>query len=240
MAVNTVSGNMCRAGDAALSILKAHYPIVLTLQCYLHQVMRSVDVDELVQDGDSQQYKTLVSTSYVASAESPDPTKHFVAAPPMSHMRDVIDRAQERLFLKARGGRPSSIITAGYRKVTQQDDRTRVAATRMPLVNYFVNTIITALQGHDWELLLNRGRYVPSIDRDLCFRIAAKRVSLPVDRRSHCQHQASRSVRWKRPRGQSRKRRTIRTISWYQAKAGSGTIDRSSTCQTTKDECSLH
>ncbi|KAL7279239.1 hypothetical protein ACG7TL_007079 [Trametes sanguinea] len=74
----------------------------------------------------------------------------------MSHMRDVIDRAQERLFLKAKGGRPSNIITTGYRKVTQQDSRTRVAATRMPLVNYFVNTIVTALQGQDWELLLNR------------------------------------------------------------------------------------
>lgn len=90
---NAISRNSYRAGEAALSILKAHYPIVLTLQCHLQKVLRSEDFDGLLNGSDPQRYTTLLTTSYVASyvaiAECPNQTGRFVAAPPMSHMRDV-------------------------------------------------------------------------------------------------------------------------------------------------------
>ena len=58
--------------------------------------------------------------------------------------------------MKCKGGRPSNIITAGYRRVTQQDARSKFGATRVPLTNYFVNTMVTALQSPEWECLLQR------------------------------------------------------------------------------------
>ncbi|CDO70652.1 hypothetical protein BN946_scf184756.g19 [Trametes cinnabarina] len=144
-------------GEVVLSILRVYYPLVQTLQEYLYNLFEPSYLDFLILDGDSMQYKTLVMTSYVASvAKCPTQAKRFVPSPPMSNMRDVIDRAQEKLFLKSKGSRPSSILTAGYRKVNQQDGRTRVGAIRVPLVNYFVNTIVTALQAPEWESLLNR------------------------------------------------------------------------------------
>ena len=68
----------------------------------------------------------------------------------------MIDRAQQRLFLKTRSGKPTNIITAGYRKVNQRDGKSKIGASRVPLTNHFVNTMVTALQAQEWETLLQR------------------------------------------------------------------------------------
>lgn len=39
-------------------------------------------------------------------------------------------------------------------QVTLRDGQSRIGATRVPLTNYFVNTILTALQAPEWEGLL--------------------------------------------------------------------------------------
>ena len=68
----------------------------------------------------------------------------------------MIDRAQQRLFLKTRSGKPTNIITAGYRKANQRDGKSKIGASRVPLTNHFVNTMVTALQAQEWETLLQR------------------------------------------------------------------------------------
>ncbi|KAI0671796.1 hypothetical protein C8Q78DRAFT_1078563 [Trametes maxima] len=141
----------------AVSVLRAHYVVVESLQKYIENTVYAEDISSiLVHGGDSDYYRVMLTTSYVAGGASLQQTRQFVPVAPMSHMRDTIDRAQERLFIRAKGSRPSNILTAGYRKITQQDTRARVAATRMPLTNYFVNTIVTALQAPAWETLLER------------------------------------------------------------------------------------
>jgi hypothetical protein len=84
----------------------------------------------------------------------------------------VITRAQERLFSgpKQKG---VNVITMGYRSVCpfmtqrrvpglifsksyQSGSKMKVGDTRSGVNNFFVNTIITTLQGSDWERLLKR------------------------------------------------------------------------------------
>ncbi|PIL35516.1 hypothetical protein GSI_02244 [Ganoderma sinense ZZ0214-1] len=143
--------------NPALLLLKVYYPVVSTLQAYLGDILNTQAFNiQMVRDDDATYYKALLQTSYVASRASPGDLKCFVPTPPMSHMRDVIDRAQEKLFFRAKSGKPSNIITAGYRKVNQQDSRSKIGASRVPLTNYFVNTMVTALQAQEWETLLQR------------------------------------------------------------------------------------
>ncbi|KAI1796871.1 hypothetical protein LXA43DRAFT_491424 [Ganoderma leucocontextum] len=143
--------------NAALTLLNVYYPVVSTLQTYLHDILDSKALHvQIVGDDDTSHYQTLLETSYVATRVPPADLKRFVPTPPMSHMQDVIDRAQEKLFFKARNGKPSNIITAGYRKVNQRDARGKIGASRVPLTNYFVNTMVTALQAQEWETLLQR------------------------------------------------------------------------------------
>jgi hypothetical protein len=89
----------------------------------------------------------------------------------------VITRAQERLFSgpKQKG---VNVITMGYRSVCpfmtqrrvpgltfsksyQSGSKMKVGDTRSGVNNFFVNTIITTLQGSDWERLLNRCVLIP-------------------------------------------------------------------------------
>ena len=162
--------------NPALTLLQVYYPVVSTLHAYLHDILDSQEPDfQMVRDDDASRYQTLLETSYVASIVPSTDLKRFTPTPPMAHIQEVcnnnnstqctrtaltyqqvIDRAQERLFLKARNGKPCNIITAGYRKVNQQDSRTKIGASRVPLTNYFVNTMVTALQAQEWDTLLQR------------------------------------------------------------------------------------
>ncbi|GLB40371.1 putative telomerase reverse transcriptase [Lyophyllum shimeji] len=71
----------------------------------------------------------------------------------MTDMREVIDRAQERIF---RSKNAQNIITAGYRRASKEGDRGKTSMTRVGITNHFVNTIVTALQSPEWDVLLQR------------------------------------------------------------------------------------
>ncbi len=91
-------------------------------------------------------------------------------------LRQIITRAQERLF-SAPKQKGVNVITMGYRSVCsfldiidvsfyfpflqyyQNGSKIRAGDPRSGVNNFFVNTIVTALQGSDWERLLER--YAP-------------------------------------------------------------------------------
>jgi hypothetical protein len=91
----------------------------------------------------------------------------------------IVTRAQERLFSgpKQKG---VNVITMGYRGVCglcgshtriglnplksyQNCPRMKAVETRSGVINFFVNTNVTALQGSDWETLLGRCVHAPCI-----------------------------------------------------------------------------
>ncbi|KAF5367406.1 hypothetical protein D9758_003636 [Tetrapyrgos nigripes] len=65
----------------------------------------------------------------------------------------IIARSQEMLIFTPKRKKANNIITHGYGEAFRNGD---TPLTRRGIVNYFVNTIVTALQGPQWELLLQR------------------------------------------------------------------------------------
>lgn len=94
--------------------------------------------------------------------------------------REIIDKAQEMLFVKAKG-KAGNMITCGYRMVrvhlhcyscswgsvlTQSSHNGDVGKHgRYGITNLFVNTIITALKAPEWETLLQRSVSYPHPSR---------------------------------------------------------------------------
>ncbi|KAF4597579.1 hypothetical protein EYR40_008041 [Pleurotus pulmonarius] len=69
----------------------------------------------------------------------------------MMRIHELIDRAQERIL---NSSRPQNIITSGYK--LRSSDSQRGKTDRIGVVNFFVNTMVTALQTPEWQLLLER------------------------------------------------------------------------------------
>ncbi|KAL0953283.1 hypothetical protein HGRIS_004533 [Hohenbuehelia grisea] len=69
------------------------------------------------------------------------------------HISEAIYRAQEKL-LKAKGSQ--NIITLGYRLRSHDGIPGKRGSGRLGITNYFVNTIVTALQSPQWEVLFQR------------------------------------------------------------------------------------
>ncbi|KAH9481585.1 Telomerase reverse transcriptase [Psilocybe cubensis] len=140
----------------SVAILKRYYGCVKGLQNYLADILelngRRLDPKELLSDDDSQSYLQLLSTSYVG-VKNLTSGKTFRVFIPMLGMREVLDYAQERLF---REKRAKNIITSGYRLASHANDNGKKGMARMGITNYFLNTVITALQAEEWENLLSR------------------------------------------------------------------------------------
>ncbi|KAI0955894.1 hypothetical protein AcV7_006436 [Taiwanofungus camphoratus] len=160
-----------------VSLLRAYYLSVWDLRTYLGEILEPTETghDYLMQEGDPLPYESLLMKSYVGLNVDLKNSKRLATASPMVHMREIIDRAQERLFAKAKG-RPSNVITTGYRSASRNGERGKIGMSRIALTNYFVNTIVTALQAPEWEILFGR------IGEDAMFHLLTETsifISLP-------------------------------------------------------------
>ncbi|KAJ8692982.1 hypothetical protein PTI98_010240 [Pleurotus ostreatus] len=133
-----------------LSILRAYFPVVRTLSEHLKAILQPSEVAfETVHDNDSPAFTSFLQT-FVVCLHSETP-RHFCVLPPMMRIHELIDRAQERILNSAR---PQNIITSGYK--LRSSDSQRGKTNRIGVVNFFVNTMVTALQTPEWQLLLER------------------------------------------------------------------------------------
>ncbi|KAF5327773.1 hypothetical protein D9619_004557 [Psilocybe cf. subviscida] len=147
-----------QVAQVASSILKKFYPSVTILQDYLQELLETTNGRThnllghiLLREDDSESYKCLLSTSFVARKSHQHRTIKLYAS--MLDMREVIDEAQHRL-LKIKGSQ--NVITSGYRLASRPGDQGRNGMTRLGVTNYFINTVITAFQAPEWTTLLER------------------------------------------------------------------------------------
>lgn len=144
-----------------LDILNFYYAEVHNLQAYLQIIVKEESYKHTCGDGqsdfplqapDSVQYRELLTCSFVClSKEFTTERGQFSASEPYIDMKDVIQKAQERLFGAPNSKfKPDNIITSGYKRALE------VNAAPCGFTNTFVNTIITALQGPEWVNLLTR------------------------------------------------------------------------------------
>ncbi|KAF9468016.1 hypothetical protein BDZ94DRAFT_835389 [Collybia nuda] len=139
------------------TILGKYFSVVKELKSYLSEILQpSADgtFSFMPNADDTPSYTSLVNTSYVAmktplGGEKP----RFQVFDAMANMHEVLDKAQEKIF---KSKQPQNIITAGYRMASRQGDRGKQGMNRPGVTNYFVNTVITALQAPEWETLLQR------------------------------------------------------------------------------------
>jgi len=144
-----------------LSILNAYFSRICSLQAYLNAILTPLDDtqvnDVLLLPDDPPSYGQFLSHSYVAftgdALHCNQP--QFIMTQSFDSMRVIITRAQERLFStpKQKG---ANVITMGYRSSYQNGSKIRAGDPRSGVNNFFVNTTVTALQGSDWERLLER------------------------------------------------------------------------------------
>ena len=127
-----------------LSVLTLYFAETADMLTYLSRRIEPVDgnhigsvSEHLLRDMDTPAYRDFIRTSYVSKTSKVDNAgkQLFKAYPPMIYMREVIpqnnsghcsnyltvhpkliDKAQEKLFAKAKGKSPN-IITSGYRLV---------------------------------------------------------------------------------------------------------------------------
>ncbi|THH09180.1 hypothetical protein EW146_g8757 [Bondarzewia mesenterica] len=155
---------MTSTSKITLSILQSYYPIVKDLQTYLLEILEFPDSEAVglgdfpLQKIDSEGFRRFVQGSYVALTrqDAVMPGRgmpRLKSVEPMVHMREIIDRVQEKLMMKSKA---PNIVTAGYRSSHKKGDRGKPGMTRLGVSNYFVNTMVTALQGPEWERLLTR------------------------------------------------------------------------------------
>ncbi|KAN0092973.1 hypothetical protein V8E55_003757 [Tylopilus felleus] len=141
-----------------LAILDLYFDEVVPLERYLHEILKpSSDfpdsgIPPILTDDEPQSYRDLLKTSYVGIKSDASQRPSFVVTPPMMYMRDIIQKAHERLFLTSRA-RPNNIIATGYQRVS---DNGQHHASSTGIYNRFINTIVTALHGPEWELMLHR------------------------------------------------------------------------------------
>ncbi|OJA16666.1 hypothetical protein AZE42_09263 [Rhizopogon vesiculosus] len=147
-----------------LDILIFYYAEVHSLKAYLQKIIKeesykqAYDSDDaqsdfFLQAPDSVHYRELLNCSFVCLSKEPT-TEHpqFSAIEQYARMKDVIQKAQERLFSASRS-KPDNIITLGYKRVFEDGKANTVPSG---ITNCVVNTIITALQAPEWEKLLER------------------------------------------------------------------------------------
>lgn len=145
-----------------LAVLDVYFDDVFPLRDYLIQILVTQPPDasagegtdnSLLREGDSQEYSELLTTSVVGlRSTGTESHPRFMQIPPLMYMRDIIQKAHERLFLHSRA-RPNNIIASGYQRAS---DNATANSTTSGVTNRFVNTIITALQAPEWETLLQR------------------------------------------------------------------------------------
>ncbi|KAI5122895.1 hypothetical protein M0805_007573 [Coniferiporia weirii] len=165
-----------------LRVLEVYHPCVSTLLAYLEDNIDSTSLlgaqsssshlmlsdisssavcDHLLKDDDAPTYRDLMTKAFVAAEAAAAPhAKHSarraklkIIAPSMS-MNELVERAQARLF--ARKGKPSNMITAGYRSAEFRSETGIGGGPRQGITNYFVNTIVDAIQAPEWNQLLSR------------------------------------------------------------------------------------
>ncbi|KAG6899964.1 hypothetical protein C0993_004865 [Termitomyces sp. T159_Od127] len=133
------------------------------LRSYLREILQPVCGTCIVEQENNETvtYTDFLDATYVAFDDPAVRVGDLLRPPfqviaPVTDMREkVLDRVQERIFRLAGLRRPQNIVTAGYRRVSRNDD-TRKQGSRVGISNYFVNTIVTALQSPEWETLLQR------------------------------------------------------------------------------------
>ncbi|KZT22066.1 hypothetical protein NEOLEDRAFT_1026517, partial [Neolentinus lepideus HHB14362 ss-1] len=140
-------------------VLRSYFGLVDVLSTYLSQIL---DITPgscvLIQESDPQSYKVFLLSSYVA-CETPyslGSQPRFKRYPPLVYMSELIDRAQEKLFIKSKGKRPVNMLTNGYKLSSGNGESGRANSGRIAITHCFVNTIVTALQSPEWEMLLQR------------------------------------------------------------------------------------
>lgn len=78
----------------AFSVLHAYYPVVDTLHSYLENILHTPDDNNMIlRETDKPQYRSLLTTSYVAGDATLKHEKRYVPSAPMMHMHDVSSRA---------------------------------------------------------------------------------------------------------------------------------------------------
>ncbi|KAG6908673.1 hypothetical protein DXG01_003687 [Tephrocybe rancida] len=155
-----MNGNDSKA-PITLTLLQIYFSHVINLKVHLSEILeRDPGSNHCFepQDNDDLNYVSLLDDAYVAydepiarAADLPKPP--FGVFEPVTDMREVLDKAQERIFRSSGPKKPQNIITAGYGRAKQEGDIGK-QGTRLGIRNYFVNTIVTALQSPEWETLL--------------------------------------------------------------------------------------
>lgn len=148
-----------------VALLQNYFSVVKDLRTYLSEILDPLPCEDISishrlndfepKDTDSHLYHSLVETSYVAFNANTSGLRgpSFKVFSAMADMREILDKAQERIF---RGKNAQNIITAGYRRAFKDGDRGKTSMTRVGITNHFVNTIVTALQSPEWDELLQR------------------------------------------------------------------------------------
>ncbi|THH05865.1 hypothetical protein EW145_g4492 [Phellinidium pouzarii] len=162
----------------SLHVLETYHPHICPLLVYFEQNIDSgslsnVDLsphdslagknasvvrDYLLKDDDETAYRKLIMKAFVAETidshakQGALKPKMKISTPSMS-MTELIDRAQARLFAKR--GRPSNMITAGYRSAEFRS-QAGIGGARQGITNFFVNTIVDTIQEPEWDKLLSR------------------------------------------------------------------------------------
>lgn len=76
------------------SVLHAYYPVVDTLHSYLENILQTPNDDNMIlKDTDTLQYRSFLTTSYVAGDTTLKREKRYVPSAPMMHMHDVSSQA---------------------------------------------------------------------------------------------------------------------------------------------------
>ncbi|KAL5526463.1 EST2 [Sanghuangporus sanghuang] len=162
---------LIQSSDAA-----THPEIGQVTQSGIKEVLRN----HLIRDSDSQAYRDLLTGSIVAESgvkrdlrlQMSTPSSSIVEVGPAYQLKahptcihptpdsliiiKIIERAHARLFARSR--KPSNVITTGYRSAELLAGTSKGGAggARQGVTNFFVNTLVTALQAPEWCLLLKR------------------------------------------------------------------------------------
>ncbi|PPQ76241.1 hypothetical protein CVT26_008149 [Gymnopilus dilepis] len=125
------------------SVLNKYFPRVQELQGYLADIMQSPGAGPHEQDLNHHEgFSDFLNTTYVATSDVDHQSK-FEHVPPELEMREASFYGDNG---KYGGGRPG-------------------------ITNYFVNTVVTAFQAPEWEMLLRR----QVSGRGLCCEISISR-----------------------------------------------------------------
>ncbi|KAG5342247.1 hypothetical protein C0989_004091 [Termitomyces sp. Mn162] len=144
------------------TLLRGYFSHVKDLRTYISEILEPVSkaTHLFERKNDSANYTFLLHATYVAFNDPVARVGDLLRPPfeiiaPVTDMREILDRVQERIFRLAGYRKPQNIVTAGYRRVSRDGD-TGKQGSRVGISNYFVNTIVTALQSPEWETLLQR------------------------------------------------------------------------------------